>query len=349
MRRVRWVALAVTAAALGAGSCGTPGREGAAVAMAAPAGRDPYAALVEAMRSAQPPLQAYACEVFLEADQAPPVDEVRTLLADADPRVRMLAVTVLGAMRRADLAAVIRERQRDGEPVVRLAAAFAMAMVGTPTEMNSLRDALASPDVSLRRTAAWLLGLMANRSAAGMLKVKLDDPDAVVALRTAEALHRLGSDAGLEAVRTLTAHDRHEVRCWAVRLLGEMGVAEDIPLLERLCQSQFLDVKFAAIGALARRGDLKRIDLLLKVLDEPDRPGPTTEGASPKEGRILAMRALADSGYTPAVERLGAVLAKGDLMERTAAAGAIIGIRSTKQPWRSRALVDQPAPPPQGR
>ena len=85
-----------------------------------------------------------------------------------------------------------------------------------------------------------------------------------------------------------------------------------------------------------------RIDLLLKVLYEPDRPGAGQEGVLPKEGRILAMRALGDSGYGPAVGRLEQVLGKGDLMERTAAAGAIVGIRSARKPWRSRILVDEP-------
>jgi len=347
----RWqtmVMVAVVVTMLGAGGCGQSGRVEDAAPAGTPAGTaktNPYVALVEALRSGQPSLQAYACEGFLDADQPPPVDEVRRLLVSGKPQVRLMAVTVLGAMQQTDLMADVRQCERDDYPVVRLAAAYAMAMLGRPTEMNALRDALASPDIVMRRTAAWLLGLMKDRTAVGMLKVKLDDPDAVVVLRAAEAMHRLGSDDGAGVVRQLVGHDRHEIRCMAVRVLGEVGSAADIPLLERLCQSRFLDVKFAAIGALARQGDLKRIDLLLAVLNNPDHPA-TTEGVSPKEVRKMAIQALADGGYTPALGSLQEVLAKGDLDERTAAAAAIVRIQAAKQSWRSRRLIaPEPAEP----
>ena len=117
-------------------------------------------------------------------------------------------------------------------------------MTVEPERMTGLHEALSNPDVTLRRTAVWLLGLTGKQSAARMLEVKLDDPDAVVVLRAAEAMHRLGSGAGRERVRVLTRHSQHRIRYYATRLLGRMGEKEDIPLLERLCQSRFLDVKF---------------------------------------------------------------------------------------------------------
>jgi HEAT repeat protein len=210
-----------------------------------------------------------------------------------------------------------------------------MAMSGDTSGVTALRDALSSPEVALRRNAAWLLGLMGNASAGGMLKLKLDDPDALVALRAAEALHRLGSDEGLDTVRTLVDHERHEIRCWAARLLGPMGTVADVPRLEHECQSRFLDVKFEAIAALAERGDLKRIELLLEFVGAPD-----------ADTRLVAIRALGETAYTPAIDRLTAVMNKGDLAERTAAAGAILRIQSARQPWRSRILADRPPAAP---
>jgi len=294
---------------------------------------DPYEVLLDALRSGQPLLESLAAETFFDADRPPPREDIDPLADAPDPRVRTIVVALLGTMRRSDLAPVFRRKQQDSDPSVRLAAAFALAMTGDAAQVTALRDALASRDLTLRRNAAWLLGLMGEPSAAGMLKLKLDDVDAMVVLLSAEALHRLGSSDGLDVVRDLTEHERHPIRAYATRLLGRMGVTADIPRLERLCQSRYLDAKFAAIGALAQQGDLKRIDMLLDMLDAPE-----------ADTRELAARELGGTAYTPAVARLATLLTRPDPLERTAAAAAIVRIRSARRPWRARILVDQPLP-----
>ena len=256
------VVLMMTAAALAAGCTGQATRSGRGPAEDKDA---PYAALVEALGSPQPQLQALAAEAFLAADRRPPLEDVEPLADVPDPRVRTTALALLATTRRPQLTDLFRRKERDADPAVRLAASFGLAMTGDASRVTDLRDALASPEPTLRRTAAWLLGLMGNPSAVGMLRVKLDDPDAVTVLRVAEAMHRLGVGEGVERVRTLTGHDRHLVRAFATRMLGRMGTTADIPRLEKLCQSRYLDVKYAAIAALARRGDLKRIGMLLDL------------------------------------------------------------------------------------
>ena len=294
-----------------------------------------YAVLVEMLHSGQPPLEKLAIEGFLESDAPPPRQDIEPLADGPDPRVRAMAVTLLGTMRQPGLVPMLQRKCRDADPAVRLAAAFGLAMAGDASQVTALRDALASPDVTQRRMAAWLLGLMNNPTAVGMLRLKLDDPDAVVVLRTAEALGRLGSHDGLEAVRVLAEHERHEIRCAATRLLGRIGTTADIPRLEKLCQSRFLDVKFAAIAATAMLGDFKRIGMLIDLVDAPE-----------AEIRVLAAWELGGTGYTPAIERLARLMARSDATERAAGAAAILRIMSTRQPWRTRILADQP--PPEG-
>jgi len=291
---------------------------------------EPYQVLDEALRSAQPPIQAMACETYLEADRRPPLSHIEALADARDPRVRTTALALLGTMERRDLADLFRRKQRDAEASVRLAADFGLAMTVEPQRMTALHDALSAPDVTLRRTAVWLLGLTGKGSAAKMLEVKLDDPDAVVVLRAAEAMQRLGSEAGLPRVRTLTRHSRHTIRYYATRLLGRMGETEDIPLLERLCQSRFLDVKFGAMAALARLGDFKRIGMLLDMLQAPQ-----------SQTRVLAARELGETGYTPAVPALERMLASRVPLERTTAAASIVRIRSAGQPWRAHILKEE--------
>jgi HEAT repeat protein len=326
------LAVAVTCAP----GCRSSGREGAVRPAWAQGGstRDagfdtPYQVLDEALRSAQPPLQAMACETYLESDRRPPLSHVEGLADARDPRVRATALALLGTMGRRELGDLFRRKQRDAAPSVRLAADFGLAMTVEPERMNALRDALAAPDVTVRRTAVWLLGLSGQKSAVRLLEVKLDDPDAVVVLRAAEAMHRLGSDAGLPRVRVLTRHSRHTIRYYAVRLLGRMGEQEDIPLLARLCQSRFLDVKFGAMAALARLGDFKRIGMLLDMLEAPD-----------SQTRVLAARELGETAYTPAVPALERMLGSQVPLERTTAAASIVRIRSARQPWRSHILEE---------
>jgi HEAT repeat protein len=327
----------LAAAALAAG-CGGPAAQNPQQPPEAMAGVrfDPYVALSEALRSGQAPLESLAAETFLEADRPPPRGEIEPLAENADPRVRLPAIALLATTRRPDMVPLFQRKLRDGDPNVRLAAALGLALAGDASQATALKDGLSSPDVTVRRTAAWLLGLMGQPSAVGMLKVKLDDPDAVVVLRVAEALWRLGSRDGLDAVRTLTEHDRHQVRYWATRLLGRIGTAADVPRLEKLCQSRFLDVKFAAIAAAAEQGDLKRIGLLLDMLEAPE-----------ADSRVLAARELGETAYTPALDRLEQMMARGDPLERTTAAASVVRILSARSSWRSRIMEDRPPPPVQ--
>ncbi|MGB2755772.1 MAG: HEAT repeat domain-containing protein [Phycisphaerae bacterium] len=328
---MRWIPLVLVAAIVLAGCQPQAVWEGVA---AAGSPLDPYTVLLEAIHSSQPPLQALAAETFLEADRQPPRAELILLAETPDPRVRTTGLALAGTTRRQEFLRVAQQQYRDPQAVVRVSAAFAMAMLGDTSRIGDLRDGLASPDVTVRRTAVWLLGLMGNRSAVGMLWVKLTDPDAVVVLRTAEALHRLGSSNGVGMVRAMTEHSQHSVRAFATRLLGRVGEKADIPRLERLYQSRFLDVKFAAIGALAQLGDFKRIGMLVDFLDSED-----------QQAGILATRELAETGYRPALEKLEGRLKKAtDPMERATVAAAMVRILSARESWRSRILADEKPP-----
>jgi hypothetical protein len=328
---VRWIPLVLVAASALAGCQPQTLRDGGAVAGEL---LDPYAVLLEAIHSNQPPLQALAAETFLEADRQPPRAELILLAETPDPRVRTTGLALVGTTRRQEFLRVAQQQYRDPQAVVRVSSAFAMAMLGDTSRIGDLRDGLASPDVTVRRTAVWLLGLMGNRSAVGMLRVKLTDPDAVVVLRTAEALHRIASPDGVEMVRAMTEHSQHSVRAFATRLLGQAGEKADIPRLERLYQSRFLDVKFAAIGALAQLGDFKRIGMLVDFL-----------GSEDQQAGILAARELAETGYRPALEELGGRLKKAaDPMERATVAAAMVRILSARESWRSRILTEKKPP-----
>lgn len=333
-----WVLMA--AASLGV--CGCVGDRRTGSPGASSGEPDPYPVLVSALESGQPPLQAYAAEGFIDLGRPAPRGLLESLADAPEYRLRTAALAALGVTRRPDLVPLFKRKRLDPEPTVRLSAAFGLAMAGDASQVTALRDGLVSSRLTDRRTAAWLLGLMGNRSAVGLLAVKLDDPDAVVVLRAAEAMHRLGSAGGLDRVRTLLGHSRHPVRGFATRLLGKMGEASDIPRLERLCQSRSLDVRFAAIASLARLGDFKRVNTLLVVLTVSKGSAPEVDGLPVEQVRVLAARELGESGYRPALAALGRLMAEGNALERTAAAVSIGRIQSDPTAWRERILEDEP-------
>jgi HEAT repeat protein len=319
--------------------------------------------LAEAIDSGQPPLQSLAFETFLATGQAPPQYDFRAL---NDPRVRVVALVVAVKQNSPAARDMAVASLRDGDPSLRLAGAWGLLVAANDaSQAPVLTDGLASRDVAVRRNAAWLFGLMDNRSAVDMLRARLDDPDAVVVLRTAEALGRLGSSDGLAAVRSLTEYEQHAVRCWATRLLGRIGAKADIPRLERLADSRFLDVKFAAIGSLARLGNFTRIESLVEMLGANARtlrlqaakdPQLADVIASMKDAELeafatdlrrLAARELGETGYAPALLPLGHSMESRDLLERTVAASSASKILWESQPWVKRAMSDQaPAQPP---
>ena len=337
---MRRLAMVMVTAVLAASGCEPQAaREAGAAGPGAPPldaaqGADPYAVLVAAARSGQPPLQSLAAETFLESSRLLSREDLLVLAQSPDVRVRTVGLALAGAARQREFLETARREARDPQEVVRVSAAFAMAMCGDASQVGALRDGLSSPDVTVRRTSAWLLGLMGNRSAAGLLRVKLDDPDAVVVLRAAEALWRLGSADGRERVRAMTEHLRHPIRAFAVRLLGRLGETGDIPRLERLYQSRFLDVKFAAVAALGRLGDWKRIGILVDFL-----------GSEEADLRLLAARELAETGYRPALEALQEHLGAADPTEAATMASAMVRIQSEGETWRSRVLADERPPP----
>ena len=55
------------------------------------------------------------------------------------------------------------------------------------------------------------------------------------------------------------------------------------------------------MGALAQQGDLKRIDLLVELLEAPD-----------QDARLLAARELGETGYTPAIPALARLTSAND-------------------------------------
>jgi HEAT repeat protein len=103
-------------------------------------------------------------------------------LADADPDVRHVAISVL--VRRADAATwlpAIHRATRDGAPAVRAAAAFGLGVHGTDADAAQVARLLQDPDATVRLKALRALERLAPTTAREAAAALVDDPDPSVA------------------------------------------------------------------------------------------------------------------------------------------------------------------------
>ena len=166
---------------------------------------------------------------------------LRPLLDDDSPDVRYAAALALGRLGdREAVDRLIHMAQQDEEPMPRQAALAALGDIGDPRATETLCEILTSPLADMRFQAVAALPRVAPELAPGQLSRALDDTDPEV---------RAGAAAALGDLRHLPARDR----------LAEMIRGEDD-----------LQVQLEAAAALARMGDRRGTEVLVRLLSHRD-------------------------------------------------------------------------------
>ncbi|MFK7990333.1 MAG: HEAT repeat domain-containing protein [Sandaracinaceae bacterium] len=180
-------------------------------------------ALKRALRSdaAEVRFQAIASLAALRPDGV--AKTLGRLTDDPDAEVRAHLADALGALEdphAADPLARLLEDEHDG---VRYAAAVALARIGDARASDSLIDALS--DDARFFEAAWGLGELDVQSAREPLAQTTRGLLRPLAFKAAAAaaLHRLGDERGLPALRAVLKAVRWDARSYAVELVGELG------------------------------------------------------------------------------------------------------------------------------
>lgn len=202
-----------------------------------------------------------------------------------------------------------------GDPrgLIRLRVAQTLGDIGgaaTPLLVAALLDHL-NPVV--RRAAGKTLALIMDTSTVpDLLHALLNDEDTVVRGSAVGALAKMG-EASVPALLSILADPiRSESTkghaAWAIGFIG----AEAAPFLESAIRSDSIDVRCAAVGAianLAQQGDERAIQLLIATLSDVD-PNVRSEAAS----------AIGKMAYLPALPNLITALGDPDgEVRRTAA------------------------------
>lgn len=192
-------------------------------------------------------------------------------LRDQSPRVRTVAVKVLGGLGKEALEDVV-EALGDPDPQVALEATKALSAAGPVPEL--LRRLLNSPDEAQRRAAVALAGQQLVSDLRDEIVSCLRDPAPSVRSEAVQTLAKLGPGSSEHLTSALRDNDER-VREAALRVLVTSGhttapgVAADTALLRPLLADQAAGVRVLAVEALQRTGGRFCADVI-PLLHDPD-------------------------------------------------------------------------------
>lgn len=164
---------------------------------------------------------------------------------EKESKLRCQACWLLSRVGGRSTDSTLARRLNDLNPQVRAEAARGLGVRGANAWISELISTLESdPEVEVKRSAAYALGLIGDRRSLEALVLKVGDRRAHSGLRgvAAEALADI-ADRGavvplIEALSDVSA----EVRLWAAFALGRLGDAEALPELQRLQTSDHREV-----------------------------------------------------------------------------------------------------------
>ena len=293
--------------------------------------------LLNAVVDPQPIVRATAYEA-LEGDPDALYEAAPFGLIDENRGVRFVAAMSAGDAGLAGLAPLISPLLSDPSASVRAAAIYAMNKIGEGADPSPLAAMARSDDPEVRANAYLVLGLMGNPSAIPLIEstlgkgMRLVNPMRVrlTELQAAEALVLLGDQDDIEPIRAalFTPVEQGEITVLACDMLGRLGDEQARAMLFRMIaasgnQTRPPEIRMAATAALFRLGPPlpeKLENLILSQVGDRD----------PRR-RVQAAACLAVVPGQQALAALEGLLADGEPMVRTAAAGAILSRSDSRQ------------------
>ena len=226
----------------------------------------------------------------------------------------------------------------DPSDSVRAAAIYAMNRIGEGADPSPLAAMARSDDPEVRANAYLVLGLLGNPSAIPLIEstlgkgMRLVNPMRVrlTELQAAEALVLLGDQDDIEPIRAalFTPVEQGEITVLACDMLGRLGDEQARAMLFRMIaasgnQTRPPEIRMAATASLFRLGPPLPEDLENLILSQVDDRDPRR--------RVQAAACLAVVPGQKALAALEGLLADGEPMVRTAAAGAILSRSDSRQ------------------
>ncbi|MBB47069.1 MAG: hypothetical protein CMJ33_00585 [Phycisphaerae bacterium] len=224
--------------------------------------------LLAAGRSEWPQFRANALEA-LTSDVQLLRGEIVTGLLDENRGVRFVALMALYTAALWELAPLVEPMLEDPSDSVRAAALLVLQSSGRTIDPTPLAAMATSGDPEIRANAYVVLGLMGNKSAAGLIRDSLTDSLGLIAqdririvdLQAAAALVRLGDAQEIEPLRAalFAPVEQSELTALAIQALVELEDKGSTGMLVRLVeasgdQQRPPEIRLFAASALARLG-----------------------------------------------------------------------------------------------
>lgn len=285
---------AVCALAIAAGGCGPTA--GIGPVDPAKAFIDARSTLRQAAESTDPVTRSNAIEALSEVVGTEAGGVYLEALSDRLPVVRFAGAMAVAETQYAPAEATLVRRAKETEPdsAVMCAVTYALHRLGNDEYTWVLGKLLFDDDAETRANAAMVMGLMGEPSAQGPLKALLaDEQQEAVRLQARAALARLGDSESKVRLRAYVKGYFLDLRLAAIPAMADInppGAAGDFRML--LDRQKAPRVRVAAAGALARVADVDPAGYALCVRAMRDPRSVLREGWGEREIRDLEVESL---------------------------------------------------------
>ncbi len=317
---------------------------------------DARTTLYEAAESPNPEVRCHAIEALGETMGKQAGGVYMEGLNDENPAVRFTAAMVIGDLQYAPAKKRLQKMASgpgaDGAETDKrtyCAVLYALHRLGDDTHTNDLIDLLFDREAVIRANAALVIGKMGKPSGTDPLEALLaDEKDPAVKLQVTESLAMLGDTRSAEMLEAYTKGLFLDLRLAAIPAMAKVA-----PKRAQVLCTELLDdrhpprVRVAAADALARTGIVQeeQYRLCVRAVEEPQAmmresyPKRKTKPLDVKSLRRLGAIALGSMGRSSAVNFLYPLLKNQDGAIRVAAGMSILRILP---PGGERAPQTQP-------
>lgn len=238
-----------------------------------------------------------------------------SLLCDPDLDVQNKAVDVIVRLRHPDTVRNLVVALKDDSEYARRAAVEVLNEVADPESIKDLLEALGDDDWWVRARATDALAKIGGPKVVDAVLRLVNDDNEDIRRAAIEILNSTGDKRAVDKLIEATTDADWWVRERAADALAEIGDEAAIPALEEMLTGEIRSVP-SAIRALSRLGSERHVDMMMKLLDRPER--------EIQVEAVNALARLADPGNAETIRnRVAGFLESQDKAVRQSAVAAV--------------------------
>lgn len=172
------------------------------------------------------------------------------MLKDYDPRIRLFSVKALSNLKYEKAVPYIAQHTGDPDPAVRYEVVKFYGAVATPECLQQLYLMSSDPDINIQVAAIDEISRFKVEEADRFLADAVESYDKRVAIRALRVLEAKNSPLAVEAARKHVDDESLDMRLISIRIIGKMGVKNDLATMEPLLGAESSRVREMARYAI---------------------------------------------------------------------------------------------------